>query len=120
MKKMPGGMGGMGMGGMGGMDLGKMMKQAQKMQEDLAKAQESLQGQTVEGTAGGGVVSITCNGHREVTAVKIKPEAVDPDDIETLEDLVLAAVRDAQTKAAALAQTQLGGIAGGLNLPGMM
>lgn len=117
MKRMPGGFPG---GGMGGMDLSKMMKQAQKMQEDLAKAQEDLLNKTVEGTAGGGVVTVTCNGHREVTAVKIKPEAVDPDDVETLEDLVLAAVRDGQTKAAALAQQQLGGITGGLNLPGMM
>ena len=118
MKRMPGGFpGGM---GMGGMDFSKMMKQAQKMQEDLAKAQEDLLGRTVEGTAGGGVVAVTCNGHREITAVRIKPEAVDPDDVETLEDLVLAAVRDAQTKAAALAQQELGGIAGGLNMPGLM
>ncbi len=117
MRKGPGGF----PGGMGGMDLSKMMKQAQKMQEDLARAQESLMTQTVEGTAGGGVVAVTANGHREIVAVRIKPEAVDPDDIETLEDLVLAAVRDAQTKAAALAQDQLGGIAGGLGgMPGLM
>jgi len=104
----------------GGMDLGKMMKQAQKMQEDLAKAQESLMDVTVEGTAGGGVVTVTCNGHREVVGIKIKPEAVDPDDIETLEDLLLAATRDAQARAAETAQQQLGSITGGLNLPGMM
>lgn len=116
MRRMPGGF----PGGMGGMDLGKMMKQAQKMQEDLARAQEDLLNRTVEGTAGGGAVTVTCNGHREVKAIKIKPEAVDPEDVETLEDLVLAAVRDAQTKAAALAQQELGGIAGALGLPGMM
>ncbi|MBM3268839.1 MAG: YbaB/EbfC family nucleoid-associated protein [Candidatus Sericytochromatia bacterium] len=117
MRKGPGGF----PGGMGGMDLSRMMKQAQKMQEDLAKAQESLLEQTVEGTAGGGAVTVTANGHREITAVRIKPEAVDPDDIETLEDLVLAATRDAQAKAAALAQERLGSIAGGMGgLPGLM
>lgn len=120
MRRMPGGMPGGLPGGMGGMDLSKMMKQAQKMQEDLAKAQEDLLNRLVEGTAGGGVVSVTANGHRDITGVKIKPEAVDPDDVETLEDLVLAAVRDAQAKAAALAQTELGSITGGLGLPGMM
>lgn len=102
------------------MDLQKMMKQAQKMQEDLAKAQEDLGNQIVEGTAGGGAIVVKANGHREITAIAIKPEAVDPEDVETLEDLVLAAVRDAQAKAAALAQQELGGIAGGLGLPGLM
>jgi DNA-binding YbaB/EbfC family protein len=107
-------------GGLGGMDLSKMMKQAQKMQEGLAKAQEDLLNRSVEGTAGGGVVVVTANGHRDITGIKIKAEAVDPDEVETLEDLVLAAVRDAQSKAAALAQQELGDIAGGLGLPGMM
>lgn len=111
MRGMPGGFG-------GGMDLQKMMKQAQKMQEDLLKAQETLGSQTVEGTAGGGAVSVTANGHKEITAIRIKPEAVDADDVETLEDLVLAAVRDAQAKAAALADSQIGGVTGGLNIPG--
>ncbi|HEY9898270.1 MAG TPA: YbaB/EbfC family nucleoid-associated protein [Pantanalinema sp.] len=108
---MPGGFG-------GGMDLQKMMKQAQKMQEDLMKAQENLGSQTVEGTAGGGAVTVSANGHKEITGIKIKPEAVDPDDVETLEDLVLAAVRDAQAKAGALADNQIGGVTGGLNIPG--
>ena len=118
MRRMPGGFPG---GPMGGMDLQKMMKQAQKMQEDLAKAQEDLAGRTVEGSAGGGVVTVTANGHRDVTGIKIKPEAVDPEDVETLEDLVLAAIRDAQSRAAALAQQELGGITGGLgDLPGML
>ncbi len=116
MRRMPGGF----PGPMGGMDLQKMMKQAQKMQEDLAKAQEDLSGRTVEGTAGGGVVTVTANGHRDITRIQIKPEAVDPEDVETLEDLVLAAIRDAQSKAGALAQQELGGIAGGLGLGGMM
>lgn len=106
-----------GMGG-GGMDFNKMMKQAQKMQEAMMKAQEELGNQSVEGTAGGGAVTVTANGHREITRIAIKPEAVDPEDVETLEDLVLAAVRDAQQKAAALAESQMGSITGGANIPG--
>lgn len=108
-----------GMGGMGGgMDIQKMMKQAQKMQEDLLRAQESLGSQSVEGTAGGGVVTVVANGHKEITSIRIKPEAVDPEDVETLEDLVLAAVRDAQAKATAMSENQMNSLTGGLNLPG--
>lgn len=107
------------MKGPGGMDMNKLMKQAQKMQEAMLKMQEDLGSQVVEGTAGGGAVTVTATGGMEVTGVKIKPEAVDPDDIETLEDLVLAAVKDALGKANALAQGQMGSITGGLKLPGM-
>lgn len=107
------------MRGPGGMDMGKLMKQAQKMQEAMVKAQEELAQQVVEGTAGGGVVTVTATGGMEVKGIKIKPEAVDPDDIETLEDLVLAAVKDALGKANQLAQSQMGGITGGMKLPGM-
>ena len=112
---MKGGPGGFG----GGMDMGKLMKQAQKMQEAMLKMQEDLGGQTVEGTSGGGAVSITVSGSMEVQAVRIKPEAVDPDDVETLEDLVLAAIKDAMAKANALASSQMSGITGGMKLPGM-
>ena len=108
-----------GPGGMGGMDMGKLMKQAQKMQEAMAKMQEDLGTQVVEGTAGGGAVTVTMTGGMDVTGVKIKPEAVDPDDVETLEDLVLAALKDALGKANALASSQMGGITGGMKLPGM-
>lgn len=103
----------------GGMDMAKMMKQAQKMQEALLKAQEDLGSQTVEGTAGGGAVTVTANGHKEITAIRIKPEAVDPDDVETLEDLVIAAVKDAQAKAASLAESSMGSITGGMGMPGL-
>ena len=109
----PGGFGG------GGMDMAKMMKQAQKMQEALLKAQEDLGSQSVEGTAGGGAVTVSANGHKEITGIRIKPEAVDPEDVETLEDLVLAAVKDAQTKAASLAESSMGSITGGMGLPGL-
>jgi DNA-binding YbaB/EbfC family protein len=101
------------------MDMAKMMKQAQKMQEALLKAQEDLGSQSVEGTAGGGAVTATANGHKEITAIRIKPEAVDPEDVETLEDLVLAAVKDAQAKASNLAESSMGSITGGMGLPGM-
>lgn len=99
--------------------MGKLMKQAQKMQEAMAKMQEDLGSQEVEGTAGGGAVTIKMTGSMEVTGVKIKAEAVDPEDIETLEDLVLAAVKDATAKASALASNQMGAITGGMKLPGM-
>ena len=117
MRRMPSGFPG---GGMGGMDLGKMMRQAQKMQEDLQKAQDGLKDLRLEGTAGGGAVRITVDGHRDIVAVAIKSEAVDPEDVETLEDLVLGALRDAQAKARAEAEKSLGGIAGGLGgMPGL-
>lgn len=110
--KGPGGFG-------GGMDMGKLMKQAQKMQEAMMKMQEDLSSQSVDGTAGGGAVTITMSGAMEVTAVKIKQEAVDPDDVETLEDLVLAAIKDAKSKVDALSQSQMGSITGGMKIPGM-
>ncbi len=102
-------------------DFSKMMREAQKslqkMQQDMAKMQEELKTVTVEGTAGGGVVKVTCNGQAEFTAVKISPEAVDPGDVETLEDLVLAAVKDASQKAQQLIADRTGSITRGLNLP---
>lgn len=107
------------MRGPGGMDINKMMKQAQKMQEAMMKMQEDLGTQVVEGTSGGGAVTVTMTGGMEVTGVKIKPEAVDPEDVETLEDLVLTAMKDALGKANGLASSQMGSITGGLKLPGM-
>jgi DNA-binding YbaB/EbfC family protein len=101
------------------MDINKMMKQAQKMQEAMMKMQEDLGTQVVEGTSGGGAVTVTITGGMEVMGVKIKPEAVDPEDVETLEDLVLTAMKDALGKANALASSQMGSITGGLKLPGM-
>jgi hypothetical protein len=102
-------------------DFNKMMRDAQKslqkMQEDMAKVQEELAATTVTGSAGGGAVTVTCTGASEFTSVKLKPEAVDPEDIETLEDLILAAVKDASQKAQALMSEKTGGIARGLKLP---
>lgn len=87
-----------GFGG-GGMNMQQMMKQAQKMQEEMAKAQEALEETEIEGKAGGGMVAVTMNGKKRLTAVTIDPEAVDTDDIEMLEDLILAAYNDAYAKA---------------------
>ncbi|MBX9570969.1 MAG: YbaB/EbfC family nucleoid-associated protein [Candidatus Obscuribacterales bacterium] len=102
-------------------DFGKMMRDAQnslaKMQQDMAKMQTELAAIMVEGTAGGGAVTIICNGNSEFKQVKIKKEAVDPNDVETLEDLVLAAVKDASAKAQALMQQRAGALTAGLNLP---
>lgn len=86
-------------GGGGGMNMQQMMKQAQKMQEEMLKAQEQLEETEVEGKAGGGMVTVTMNGKKRMTGVVIDPEAVDPDDVEMLEDLILAAYNDAYEKA---------------------
>lgn len=95
-----------------------MMKQMQKMQKQMAKAQEELGEKRIEGTAGG-VVTVIVTGHKEVVEVKIKPEAVDPDDIEMLQDLVLAATNDALKKAEDLVNNTMGQFTKGMNLPGL-
>ena len=81
------------------MNMQQMMKQAQKMQEQMARAQEELEEREVEGSAGGGLVGVTMNGKKKMTAVSISPEAADPDDLEMLEDLIVAAYNDAYKKA---------------------
>jgi DNA-binding YbaB/EbfC family protein len=101
------------------MDMNKMLQQVQQMQAEMAKAQEELAKQTVEASAGGGMVTVKATGGLELTEVKISPEAIDPDDPEMLEDLVLAAVNEAIRNAQGLAQSKLGGMLGGLGLPGM-
>jgi hypothetical protein len=100
-------------------NMNQMMKQVKKMQEQMLKAQEELGNKTVEGTAGGGVVTVTVNGHKKVLSVTIQPEAVDPDDVEMLQDLVLTAVNDAMAKADELANEELGRFGAGLKLPGL-
>ena len=87
-----------GFGG-GGMNMQQMMQQAQKMQEQMARAQEELEEHEVEGSAGGGMVGVTMNGKKRMLSVSIDPEAVDPEDVEMLEDLILAAYNDALSKA---------------------
>jgi len=97
----------------------KMMKQAQKMQAQMMKAQEDLNSKEVEGSAGGGMVKVVLNGSQELKSVKINPEAVDPDDVEMLEDLIIAAFTTAQEKVKTMSDSMMGSITGGLNIPGM-
>ena len=100
-------------------DMNKLMKQAQQMQSDMAKAQEELANEVVEASAGGGMVVVKATGGGEIRELKIDPKAIDPDDPEFLEDAVLAAVNEALRSAQALAQSKLGGMMGGLGLPGL-
>lgn len=95
------------------------MKMLQQMQNRMMKMQQELEETTVEGTAGGGAVRVTVNGLRAVQAVKIDPEAVDPEDISLLEDMILAAIQEAMTSAEDLASQKMGAITGGLNIPGL-
>lgn len=97
----------------------QLMKQAQKMQEQMMKAQEELAHKTVEGSAGGGVITVVATGHKSIQSITIKPEAVDPDDVEMLQDLVLAAVNDALKKADEMVSSEMGKFSGGMKLPGL-
>jgi DNA-binding YbaB/EbfC family protein len=105
--------------GGGGQGLDQMMKQMQKMQADMAAAQDALAQATVEGSAGGGMVKVTVSGAGEVQSVHIAPEVVDPEDVEMLEDLVLAAVSDGLRRAQEMQSESLGGVTGGLDLGGL-
>ena len=105
--------------GYGRPDPNAMMRQVQKMQEALKAKTEELEGREFTGTASGEMVSVTMTGKHQVTAVKSKPEAVDPDDIEMLEDLVAAAVNDAIRQVDETTESEMGKITGGLNIPGL-
>ncbi|HYV15720.1 MAG TPA: YbaB/EbfC family nucleoid-associated protein [Conexibacter sp.] len=96
----------------------QMLKQVQKMQADMVAAQEQLKDEQVEASAGGGMVTVTVSGDLEVKAIAIDPEAVDPEDVELLQDMVLAATNEALRAAQELASKRLGGITGGLGGPG--
>jgi len=97
----------------------RILKQAQELQARLAKIQEELANTILEGTSGGGTVKVTINGQQEIQAVKISPEVVNPQEVEMLEDLVLAAIKDGVTKSQELANKRMGAITGGLKIPGM-
>ena len=101
------------------MNMQQMMKQARKMQEQLAAAQETIAQSTVDASAGGGMVEVTVSGDMQVTSLKIDPEAIDPEDVEMLEDMVMAAVNAALRGVGELANRQMGAVTGGLNIPGM-
>ena len=95
----------------------KMLKQLQQMQAKMAKVQEELGAKTVTGTAGGGVVEVVVNGQQKVLSVTVKPEVVDPADVEMLQDLVMAAVNEAMDKARELATREMGAVTAGIGLP---
>ena len=101
------------------MNMQQMMKQARKMQEQLAAAQETIAQSTVDASAGGGMVKVTVSGDMQVTSLKIDPEAIDPEDVEMLEDMVMAAVNEALRGVGELANRQMGAVTGGLDIPGM-
>lgn len=100
-------------------NMNQMMKQVKKMQAQMEKAQEELKEKTVEATAGGGMVTVTANGHKEIIDIKINQEVVDPEDVEMLQDLVLAAVNDALKQVDELVAKDMGKFTGGLNIPGL-
>ena len=103
----------------GAPNMQKMMQQAQAMQQRMQKMQEELEEKEVTATAGGGVVTVTANGKKEVVSISIKPEAVDPDDVEMLQDMVIAAVNEAMRAADADAASNMSRLTGGLNLGGL-
>jgi DNA-binding YbaB/EbfC family protein len=111
------GFGGRGMPGMGGGMNMNMLKQAQKMQQDMMRMQQELQEKEYEAAAGGGVVTATVTGKRELKALEIDPEAVDPDDVEMLQDMIVAAVNEAMRAADSDAASTMQSITGGLGLP---
>ncbi len=101
-------------------NMGNLMKQAQKMQRDMEKAQAELEGKTVEASAGGGAISVVATGKKEIKEIIIKPEVVDPEDVEMLQDLILAAVNEALRKADELSNNEMSRITGGMGgFPGM-
>jgi len=100
-------------------NMGQMMKQVQKMQKEISRLQQQLEERTVEATAGGGVVKVTVNGKQEVLEVELAPEVVDPEDIEMLQDLIIAATNEALREAQDMVNREMAKITGGLNIPGL-
>jgi hypothetical protein len=100
--------------------MGNMMKQAQKLQARMLKMQEELAEKTVESAVGGGMIKIVANGRQQIVSIRIEKEVVNPDDVDMLQDLILAAVNDALTKSQEMVSSEMGKLTGGLNLPGLM
>lgn len=99
--------------------MGKMLKQAQKMQANMMRVQEEMAEKTVEATAGGGMVKVVANGKQQVVSIEIEKEVVDPEDVEMLEDLVLAAVNEAINTSQEMVSAEMSKLTGGLNIPGL-
>ena len=102
-----------------GMNMNKLMKQAQKMQADMARLQTELESKEFEVSSGGGMVTVKINGKQDILSLKINPECVDPSDVEMLEDLVLAAIQDAINKSKEEVAQEMGKVTGGMNIPGL-
>ncbi len=100
--------------------MGNMMKQAQKLQARMMKLQEELAEKTVEASAGGGMVKVVANGRQQILTIQIEKEVVDPEDVEMLQDLVVAAVNDALQKSQEMVSSEMSKLTGGLNIPGLM
>jgi len=100
-------------------NMGQIMKQAQQFQSKMAKLQEELNRRTIEASAGGGMVTVVANGAQEILSIRIDPEVVDPDDVEMLQDLVMAAVNDALSRAKEMVNQEMGQLTKGMNIPGM-
>ena len=100
--------------------MGKMMKQAQQLQSKMMKLQEELAEKTVESSSGGGMVKVTANGRQQILSIQIEKEVVDPEDVEMLQDLILAAVNEALTKSQEMVAAEMSKLTGGLNIPGIM
>ncbi|MBW2573494.1 MAG: YbaB/EbfC family nucleoid-associated protein [Deltaproteobacteria bacterium] len=101
-------------------DMGKMMKQAQQLQSKMLKLQEEMAKKTVETTSGGGMVKVVANGRQQVVSIQIEKEVVDPDDLEMLQDLILAAINDALIKSQEMVSGEMSKLTGGMNIPGLM
>lgn len=101
-------------------NMGNLMKQAQKLQSKMLKLQDELADKTVETAAGGGMVKVVANGRQQILSIEIEKEVVDPDDVEMLQDLILAAVNDALVKSQEMVSEEMGKLTGGMNIPGMM
>lgn len=99
--------------------MGNMLKQAQKLQSKMLKLQEELAEKTLETTAGGGMVKVVANGKQQLVSLQIEKEVVDPEDVEMLQDLILAAVNDALTKSQEMVSEEMGKLTGGMNIPGL-
>ena len=99
--------------------MGNMMKQAQKLQTKMLRLQEELAEKTVETTAGGGMVKVVANGKQQIVSLQIEKEVVDPEDVEMLQDLIIAAVNDALTKSQEMVSVEMSKLTGGLNIPGL-
>jgi DNA-binding YbaB/EbfC family protein len=101
-------------------NMGNMMKQAQKLQAKMVKLQEELSEKTVETASGGGMIKVVANGKQQIVSIQIEKEVVDPEDVEMLQDLILAAVNDALAKSQEMVSGEMGKLTGGLNIPGLM